>query len=160
MPEFSYLALQCIKMIYIEKPSDLLLYLCEFHTKESFPASIMIDDIQYYVSHLSQEQSKEAAMVKLFAMLEDTVAFISEKKGEACHRMVSLLKGFCPKNFIKRYFRELWYASCSEKENEYFLTDDNVPAFRAVVQLTPEDEKIMLLGKIQRLNSENESEVQ
>ncbi|GFW63774.1 hypothetical protein TNCV_3743821 [Trichonephila clavipes] len=91
MPEFSPLVLQCVKMIYIEKPSDLLLYLCEFHTKESFPAAIMIDDIQYYVSHLSQEQSKEAAMVKLFAMLEDTVAFINQKNlriSERCRRPI------------------------------------------------------------------------
>ncbi|GFS34969.1 uncharacterized protein TNIN_83031 [Trichonephila inaurata madagascariensis] len=118
----------------------------------------MIDDIQYYVSHLSQEQSKEAAMVKLFAMLEDTVAFINQKKGETCYRMVSLLKGSCPKNFVKRYFRELWFLSCGEKEDEYFLTDDHVPAFRAVVQLTAEEK--IALGNVQRLTSENESEVQ
>ncbi|GFS66821.1 uncharacterized protein TNIN_371251 [Trichonephila inaurata madagascariensis] len=87
MPEFSPLVLQCVKMIYIEQPSDLLLYLCEFHTSKQ-PAAIMrLTYIQYYVSHLSQEQSKEAAMVKLFAMLEDTVAFINQKN-ERCRRPV------------------------------------------------------------------------
>ncbi|GFS66816.1 uncharacterized protein TNIN_371241 [Trichonephila inaurata madagascariensis] len=79
-------------------------------------------------------------------------------RGETCYRMVSLLKGSCPKNFVKRYFRELWFLSCGEKEDEYFLTDDHVPAFRAVVQLTAEEK--IALGNVQRLTSENESEVQ
>ncbi|GFQ90640.1 uncharacterized protein TNCT_221021 [Trichonephila clavata] len=79
-------------------------------------------------------------------------------RGEACYRMVSLLKGSCQKNFIKRYFRELWFLSCGENEEEYFLTDDHVPALRAVVHLTTEEK--IVLGTVQRLTSENESEKQ
>ncbi|GFW63771.1 retrovirus-related Pol polyprotein from transposon 297 [Trichonephila clavipes] len=91
-----------------------------------------------------------------FEKLEEGLGLID--RGEACYRMVSLLKGSCPKNFIKRYFRELWFLSCGEKEDEYFLTDDHVPAFRAVVQLTAEEK--IALGNVQRLTSENESDVQ
>ncbi|GIX79682.1 uncharacterized protein CDAR_125871, partial [Caerostris darwini] len=156
LPEPSHLVLQCIKMIYIEKSSDLLQYLCEFHTKESLPAAIMIDDIQYYVSHLDQDGNKEASLVKLFAILEDTVAFISNKKGEACHRMISLSRSSCSKNYIKRYFRELWHVSNGEKEGEYFLTDEQVPAIRATFHLR-DDQKIVL-DKIYKLHFENETE--
>ncbi|GIY09221.1 uncharacterized protein CDAR_15281 [Caerostris darwini] len=152
LPEPSHLVLQCIKMIYIEKPSDLLQYLCEFHTKETFPAAIMIDDIQYYVSHLDQDGNKEASLVKLFAILEDTVVFIRE----ACHRMISLSRSSCSKNYIKRYFRELWHVSNGEKEGEYFLTDEQVPAIRATFHLR-DDQKIVL-DKIYKLHFENETE--
>ncbi|GBM08275.1 hypothetical protein AVEN_82952-1 [Araneus ventricosus] len=159
MPEPSHLALQCVKMVYIENPSGLLQYLCEFHTKESFPAAIAIDDIQYYISHLSNEdQNPEAALVKLFAILEDTTAFISQKKGEACHRMVSLSKGACPKSFVKRYFRELWYISSGGKGGEYFLTDCQVPALRALFHLNDAEE--IVFDKLFRLPSDNGIEAQ
>ncbi|XP_055948556.1 uncharacterized protein LOC129981651 [Argiope bruennichi] len=159
MPETSPLALQCIKMVYIENPSGLLQYLCEFHTKESVPAAIAIDDIQYYVSHLSNEdQNKEAALVKLLAILEDTTAFISQKKGETCHRMVSATKGACPKNFLKRYFRELWYISSGEKEGEYFFTNTQIPAVRALFHLNDAEE--IVFEKLYKLPAENDSEVQ
>ncbi|CAL1299221.1 unnamed protein product [Larinioides sclopetarius] len=159
VPQPSHLALQCIKMVYIENSPDLLQYLCEFHTKDSFPAAIAVDDIQYYISHLSSEdQNTDAALIKLLAILEDTTAFISQKKGEACHRMVSLSKGACPKSFLKRYFRELWYISSGEKESEYFLTDCQVPALRALFHLNDGEE--IVFDELFKLPSENDIEAQ
>ncbi|GFY33558.1 hypothetical protein TNCV_4538901 [Trichonephila clavipes] len=42
------------------------------------------------------------------------------------------------------------FLSCGEKEDEYFLTDDHVPAFRAVVQLTAEEKNSV--GKRTKIN--------
>ncbi|KAG8181277.1 hypothetical protein JTE90_022215 [Oedothorax gibbosus] len=145
MTEQSAFHMQCIKIVCLSEPSHLLKYLCEFHMQEGcLPAAILIDDIHFYVSHLPQDQSREIAVVKLFALLEDTAAYVSQKKGEPCHRYVSMSRGTCPKNYTKRYFRELWNISTEQSQREGFLTDDHVPAFRAHFHLDDDDREIVV----------------
>ncbi|KFM79891.1 hypothetical protein X975_26977, partial [Stegodyphus mimosarum] len=149
MIEPTPLVLECIKMVYITDPAGLLKYLCEFHKTQLLPVAIIIDDLQHYISHHSQDQSKEAALVKLFAMLEDTTGYISEKRGQPCHRIVSLNQDVCQKNIIKRFFGDLWHMDMNENKGHLFLTDDRVPAFR--VELQTEGDKQIIMNKMYRL---------
>nr|XP_042902209.1 uncharacterized protein LOC107450926 [Parasteatoda tepidariorum] len=151
------LTLECIKMVYISEPSGLLQYLCELHTKECLPCAVIVHDIHHYVSHYTEDTTKESSLIKLLAMLEDTAGFITRKKGDPCHRMVSLQKNFIPKNYFKRYFRERWDISLGEGAGEYFVTDNNVPAFRSTIHINENRE--IICDNIYRLPQAREVEI-